>query len=301
MCACLFGQDKGKHSNITRQRMGIRVNRIVRRWQQLVHCRQYCFLEFSVDISGKTAVVTGAASGLGLATVRRLLDAGANVATFDLNEIQDTGIAGHDRVLFQRVDVADEDTVGAAIGNTVARFGALHICCNFAGIAVAARTLGKAGPHPLDLYNKVIRINLIGTFNVLRLAAAQMAENEPLDEHGGRGVIINTASVAAFEGQIGQAAYSASKGGIAGMTVPVARDLAGLGIRVNTIAPGIIHTPIFDSLSDEAIQSLEASVLYPKRLGSPDEVARLAVFIIENDYINAECIRIDGGIRMPPR
>ena len=254
-----------------------------------------------MDISGKTAVVTGGASGLGLATVKRLVDAGANVAVFDLNDVQDAGIVGHDRVLFQRIDVADEDAVSAAIGNTVARFGALHICCNFAGIAVAARTLGRDGPHSLDLYNKVIRVNLSGTFNVLRLAAAQMAENEPLDEHGGRGVIINTASVAAFEGQIGQAAYSASKGGIAGMTVPVARDLAGLGIRVNTIAPGIIHTPIFDSLGDEAIQSLKASVLYPKRLGSPDEVARLAVFIIENDYINAECIRIDGGIRMPPR
>ena len=254
-----------------------------------------------MDISGKTAVVTGGASGLGLATVKRLVDAGANVAVFDLNDVQDAGIAGHDRVLFQRIDVADEDAVGAAIGNTVTRFGALHICCNFAGIAVAARTLGRDGPHSLDVYNKVIRINLSGTFNVLRLAAAQMAENEALDEHGGRGVIINTASVAAFEGQIGQAAYSASKGGIAGMTVPVARDLAGMGIRVNTIAPGIIHTPIFDSLSDEAIQSLKASVLYPKRLGSTDEVARLAVFIIENDYINAETIRIDGGIRMPPR
>ena len=196
-----------------------------------------------MDISGKTAVVTGGASGLGLATVKRLVDAGVNVAVFDLNEVQDSEIAGHDRVLFQHVDVTDEDAVGAAIGNTVTRFGALHICCNFAGIAVAARTLGKDGPHPLDLYNKVIRVNLIGTFNVVRLAAAQMAENEPFDEHGGRGVIINTASVSAFEGQIGQAAYSSSKGGIVGMTIPVARDLAGIGIRVNTIAPGIMSYP----------------------------------------------------------
>ena len=254
-----------------------------------------------MNISGKTAIVSGGASGLGLATVKRLVGAGANVTVLDLNEIQDDGVAGNDRVLYRRVDVADEAPVKAATSDTTAKFGAIHICCNFAGIAVAARTLGRDGPHALDLYNKVIRVNLSGTFNVLRLAAAQMAENEPLDEHGGRGVIINTASVAAFEGQVGQAAYSASKGGIAGMTAPVARDLAGLGIRVNTIAPGIIHTPIFDGLGDEVIESLEASVLFPKRLGSPDEVARLAVFIIENDYINAETIRIDGGIRMPPR
>lgn len=254
-----------------------------------------------MDISGKTAIVTGGASGLGLAAVRRLLDAGAGVAVFDVNEIQDDTLTGNDRVLFRAVDVADEDAVRAAIDATVAKYGALHICCNFAGIVAAAKTMGRDGPHPLDMYNKVIRVNLAGTFNVLRLAAEQMAGNEPFDEHGGRGVIINTASVAAFEGQVGQAAYSASKGGIAAMTVPVARDLAGLGIRVNTIAPGIIHTPIFDGLDDKVLRSLEQSVLYPKRLGDPDEVARLAVFIIENDYINAETIRIDGGIRMSPR
>lgn len=254
-----------------------------------------------MDIPGKTAVVTGGASGLGLATVKRLVDAGAGVAVFDLNEIQDDALTGNDRVLYRRVDVADEDAVRAAIDATVAKFGGIHICCNFAGIIVAAKTMGKSGPHPLDLYNKVIRVNLAGTFNVLRLAAGQMAANEPLDEYGGRGVIVNTASVAAFEGQVGQAAYSASKGGITGMTVPVARDLAGLGIRVNTIAPGLIHTPLFDDLEEKARKSLEESVLYPKRLGSPDEVARLALFIIENDYINAATIRIDGGIRMPPR
>ena len=254
-----------------------------------------------MNISGKTAIVTGGASGLGLATVTRLVDAGANVAVFDLNEIRDRGLAGNEQVLYRRVEVADEDSVKVAISDTAARFGALHICCNFAGIVAAAKTLGKDGPHPLDLYDKVLRINLLGTFNVLRLAAERMAGNEPVDEHGGRGVIINTASVAAFEGQVGQAAYSASKGGIAGMTVPVARDLAALGIRVNTIAPGLIHTPVCDGLGEQVLESLEASVLYPKRLGSPDEVARLVVFIIENDYINAETIRIDGGIRMPPR
>ena len=254
-----------------------------------------------MNISGKTAIVTGGASGLGLATVKRLLDAGANVAVFDLNELQDGNVAGDERVLYRRVDVADEASMQAAISDTTARFDAIHICCNFAGIAVGAKTVGKDGPHSLDLYNKVVRVNLVGTFNVLRLAAEQMAANKPFDEHGGRGVIVNTASVAAFEGQVGQAAYSASKGGIAGMTVPIARDLATLGIRVNTIAPGIIHTPIFDGLEDKVIESLKASVLYPKRLGSPDEVARLVIFIIENDYINAETIRIDGGIRMPPR
>ena len=261
----------------------------------------YVLQERGVNISGKTAIVTGGASGLGLATVRRLVDAGANVGIFDLSELQDDALATSDRVLCRRVDVADEDAVRAAVRDTTAQFGAIHICCNFAGIAVAAKTVGKDGPHPLDLYNKVIRVNLVGTFNVLRLAAEQMAAQEPVDAHGGRGVIINTASVAAFEGQVGQAAYSASKGGIAGMTVPVARDLAALGIRVNAIAPGIIHTPIFAGLDDKVIESLEQSVLYPKRLGSPDEVARLVVFIIENDYINAETIRIDGGIRMPPR
>ena len=255
-----------------------------------------------MNIPGKTAVVTGGASGLGLATVlKRLLDAGAGVAVFDLNELRDAGLTERDRVLYRRVDVADEDAVRAAIDATVERFGALHICCNFAGIAVATRTMGTGGPHPLDLYNKVLRINLSGTFNVLRLAAGQMAANEPFDAHGGRGVIVNTASVAAFEGQVGQAAYSASKGGIAAMTVPVARDLAGLGIRVNAIAPGLIRTPIFDGMDEKVIRALEQSVLYPRRMGSPDEVARLVEFIIENDYINAETIRIDGGIRMQAR
>ncbi len=256
-----------------------------------------------MDISGKTAIVTGGASGLGEATVKRLTDAGANVAIFDLNEELGAKLAEQsgDRVIFQRVDVPDEESVANAISATMAKFDAIHICCNFAGIAAAAKTLGRDGPHALDLYNKVIQVNLAGTFNVLRLAAEQMAKNEPFDEYGGRGAIINTASVAAYEGQIGQAAYSASKGGIVGMTVPVARDLASLGIRVNTIVPGLIATPIFNILEEKVIRALEASVLYPKRLGNPDEVARLAMFIIENDYINGECIRIDGGIRMQAR
>lgn len=256
-----------------------------------------------MDIPGKTAIVTGGASGLGAATVKRLATAGAKVVIFDVNEELGAAMAEQsgEQVLFQRVDVAAEDSVAAAIDHTMATFGAIHICCNFAGIAVAAKTLGKTGPHALDLYNKVLQVNLAGTFNVLRLAAEQMAKNEPVNEHGGRGAIINTASVAAYEGQIGQAAYSASKGGIVGMTVPVARDLASSGIRVNTIVPGLIETPIFQVLEEKVIAALEASVLYPKRLGNAAEVAHLVQFLIENDYINAECIRIDGGIRMQPR
>lgn len=180
-------------------------------------------------------------------------------------------------------------------------FGAIHICINCAGVADTSRTLGRDGPHPLSAWNKVINVNLTGTFNVLRLCAEQMSRNAPLNDDGGRGVIINTASIAAYEGQVGQAAYSASKGGIVGMTLPVARDLASLGIRVNTIVPGLIRTPLFETLKPQVFAELERSVLYPKRLGKPEEIAQLAVCIIENDYINAECIRMDGGVRMQPR
>jgi len=256
-----------------------------------------------MDISGKTAIVTGGASGLGEATVRRLVAAGARVGIFDLNEASGRKLADEfgAQVLFQKADVPNEDSVTRAIENTLSEFNAIHICCNFAGIGAGAKTIGKDGPHSLDLYNKVIQINLVGTFNVLRLAAEQMTKNEPLNGSGNRGVIINTASVAAYEGQIGQVAYSASKGGVIGMTVPLARELAGAGIRVNTLVPGVIETPLFNDLDEKMINSLQASVLYPQRLGQPDEVAHLAQFIIENDYMNAECIRIDGGIRMQAR
>ena len=253
-----------------------------------------------MQLSNKVAIVTGGASGLGLATVEAYLARGAKVAIFDF---ADAGAAVAERLgancLFQKVNVADEASVQAAIAATVAKFGTIHICCNFAGIGVAAKTLGKEGPLPLADFDKVIKVNLIGTFNVLRLAAAEMAKNEP--EDGERGVIINTASVAAFEGQIGQAAYSASKGGVVGMTLPIARDLASLGIRCNTIAPGLIHTPMFNSLPAAAVESLSASVLNPKRLGRPEEIAMTAVFIVENGYVNGETIRVDGGIRMQPR
>ncbi len=235
--------------------------------------------------------------------MRRLAAAGARVGIFDRN-----AQAGHRladelgaKVIFRNVDVTDEESVGQAIEHTLSEFHAIHICCNFAGILASAKTVGKDGPHPLDLYNNVIQINLVGTFNVLRLAAEQMMKNAPLDEYGNRGVIINTASVAASEGQIGQAAYSASKAGVIGMMLPIARELASAGIRLNTLSPGLIETPLFHNLDEKMITSLEASVLHPKRLGQAEEVAHLAQCIIENDYINAECIRIDGGIRMQPR
>ncbi|RLA56034.1 MAG: 3-hydroxyacyl-CoA dehydrogenase [Gammaproteobacteria bacterium] len=256
-----------------------------------------------MDIKNKVAVITGGASGLGEATVRRFAGIGAKIAIFDMNEERGSAIAkelGTD-VIFHKVDVADEESVQAAIDATVATFGAIHICCNYAGLGNAIKTVGKDGAFPLDAFKFVINVNLIGTFNVLRLAAEVMSKQDPVTEDGGRGVIINTASVAAYEGQMGQAAYSASKGGVIGMTLPIARDLAQLGIRVNTIVPGLIHTPLFDSAPKKVVESLSATVLNPKRLGRPDEIAHLAQYIVENDYTNGECIRMDGGIRMQPR
>lgn len=254
-----------------------------------------------MKIEHSVAVITGGASGLGLATVEKFVSLGAKVAIFDFNET--LGLAVVERlgaqVMFAKVNVADEDSVQAAIDQTIAHFGAIHICINYAGIGNAGKTLGKKGVLPLADFNKVLQVNLVGTFNVLRLAAEQMAKNELID--GERGVIINTASVAAYEGQIGQAAYSASKGGVVGMTLPIARDLASYGIRVNTIVPGLIHTPMFDSLEPNVITALSATVLNPQRLGRPDEIAHTAVYIVENGYVNGECIRVDGGIRMQPR
>jgi len=256
-----------------------------------------------MEIAGKVAIITGGASGLGEATVRRLARMGARVAIFDLNDQRGNAVAAElgETVSYHNVNVTSEESVQAAIAAVMEKHGAIHICCNYAGIGNAMKTMGKNGPFPLAEFNKVIQINLVGTFNVLRLAAEQMAKNEPLNSDGGRGVIINTASVAAYEGQIGQAAYSASKGGVVGMTLPVARDLASYGIRVNTIVPGLINTPLFQSLPAPAVKALGQQVLFPQRLGEADEIAHLAVAIIENDYINGECIRMDGGIRMQPR
>jgi len=256
-----------------------------------------------MEISGKVAVITGGASGLGEATVRRLARMGARVAIFDLNAERGNALAAElgANVMYQSVNVTDEASVQAGIAAVVDAWGTLHICCNYAGIGNAIKTIGKTGPFPLAEFNKVIQINLVGTFNVLRLAAEQMAKHDPVNADGVRGVIINTASVAAYEGQIGQAAYSASKGGVVGMTLPIARDLASYGIRCNTIVPGLIDTPLFKGLPEPAVKALSETVLFPKRLGSSDEIAHLAVAIIENDYINGECIRMDGGIRMQPR
>ncbi len=263
-----------------------------------------------MDVKDKVAVVTGGASGLGRATVKRLVAAGGKCAIFDMNEEKGNALVAElgDSVIFCQVNVTDEDSVKAGIAKTMEAFGAIHIDCNFAGIGNAVRTVGKKGVFPLDAFKLIIDVNLIGTFNVLRLCAEQMQANEPFNKDGGRGVIINTASVAAYEGQIGQAAYSASKGGVVGMTLPIARDLAVLGIRVNTIVPGLIATPLMMGGAEELtpeiwefLKPLGEQVLFPKRLGDPDEIAHVTMMMVENDYINGECIRLDGGIRMQPK
>jgi NAD(P)-dependent dehydrogenase (short-subunit alcohol dehydrogenase family) len=253
-----------------------------------------------MEIDGTAAIVTGAASGLGAATARRLGAAGVKVTVVDLQD--DLGAAVADEVggTYVRADVTNGEHVAAAIV-AAAELGPLRILVNCAGIATAARTLNRDGEaHDLRLFEKVVAVNLVGSFNCIRLAAAKMATTEPMAS-GERGAIVNTASVAAFDGQIGQAAYSASKGGVAGMTLPVARDLSAVGIRVNTIAPGLMDTPMLAGLPEEAIRSLGTQVLFPKRLGTPEEYAELAHFLITHSYMNAETVRLDGGIRMGPK
>ncbi len=256
-----------------------------------------------MKIAGAGVVITGGASGIGRAVAQAMAEKGGRVAIFDLNEAAGQQVAKDlaGGALFAPANVADESSVASAIANTMMAFGAIHVCVNCAGIGSAHKTFGKEGPFPLAAWNKTIAVNLTGTFNVTRLCAEQIAKNQPLDRNGGRGVIINIASIAAYDGQMGQAAYSASKAGIVGMTLPMARDLSGIGIRVNTIAPGLIETPLLGSLPMEVLDALAKSVLYPKRLGKPEEIAQVAVALVENDYINAECIRVDGGIRMQPR
>ncbi|AMT72613.1 MULTISPECIES: 3-hydroxyacyl-CoA dehydrogenase [Mycobacteroides] len=251
-----------------------------------------------MEIKDAVAVVTGGASGLGLATTKRLLDAGASVVVIDLKGEEVVAALG-DRARFVATDVVDEEGVDKAL-DVAESMGPLRININCAGIGNAIKTLGKEGPFPLADFRKVVEVNLIGTFNVLRLAAQRIAATEPLKGEE-RGVIINTASVAAFEGQVGQAAYTASKSGVAGMTIPVARDLARSLIRVCTIAPGLFKTPLLASLPEPAQQSLGQQVPHPARLGDPDEYGALAVHIVENPMLNGEVIRLDGAIRMAPR
>jgi NAD(P)-dependent dehydrogenase (short-subunit alcohol dehydrogenase family) len=250
-----------------------------------------------VEIKDAVAVVTGGASGLGLATTKRLLDAGAQVVVLDIRGKEAVAELG-DRSVFAETDVTNEAAVTAAL-DTAEKLGPLRIAVNCAGTGNAMKTLSKDGPFPLDAFRKIVEINLIGTFNVIRLAAERMAKTEPVGEE--RGVIVNTASVAAFDGQVGQAAYSASKGGVVGMTLPIARDLSRELIRVVTIAPGLFDTPLLAGLPEPAKESLGKQVPHPSRLGKPDEYGALAVHIVENPMLNGEVIRLDGAIRMAPR
>jgi len=255
-----------------------------------------------MQLDGHTFVVSGGASGLGAACARRLIAAGARVVLADVNAAAGQHMAGDlgANARFVHTDVTQADSVQQAVDAAVEAFGALHGAISCAGIGVAERTLGRSGPHPLADFVRVVTVNLIGTFNVIRLAAAAIARNEP-NVAGERGVLVNTASVAAFDGQIGQAAYAASKGGIVGMTLPIARDLARHGIRVMTIAPGIFDTPLLAGLPEPARQSLGHQVPFPSRLGRPDEFAALVQHIVENEMLNGEVIRLDGAIRMAPR
>ena len=250
--------------------------------------------------NGQVAIVTGGGSGLGEATAHALAARGARVAIFDVGLERAEQVAAGIGGIAVQCDVSSAESGVAAIAEVVKKLGAPRILVNCAGIAIGVKTIGKDGPHPLDQYRKVIEVNLIGTFNMIRLMADEAAKLDALDG-GERGVIVNTASVAAYDGQVGQAAYSASKGGVVGMTLPVARDLARSGIRVCTIAPGIFKTPMMAAMPQEVQDSLGAAVPFPSRLGEPAEYAALALHIVENQMLNAETIRLDGAIRMAPR
>jgi NAD(P)-dependent dehydrogenase (short-subunit alcohol dehydrogenase family) len=253
-------------------------------------------------VEDSTFFVTGASSGLGAATARLLAENGANIVLADVNEEAGEQVVSEigSGAKFVRTDVTDEGSVQDALDSVVDTFGSLNGVVNCAGIGPAAKLVGRKGVHDLGLFTKTVEINLVGTFNVIRLAAVKLVENKP-GEDGERGVIVNTASVAAFDGQIGQAAYAASKGGVVSMTLPVARELASSGIRVVTIAPGIFETPMLAALPDDAKESLGKQVPFPPRLGRPEEYAALAKHIVENQMLNGEVIRLDGGIRMAPR
>ena len=253
-----------------------------------------------MQVDGNVAIITGGASGLGAGAARELAKAGGQIAIWDIQEDKGLEIAKEVGGVFCNCDVTSEESVIAAMEETKEALGVGRILVNCAGTGIAIKTSSRGEAHPLDQFQRIININLIGTFNCIRLATTAMIELEPMD-HGERGVVINTASVAAYDGQIGQAAYSASKGGIVGMTLPVARDLADKGIRVCTIAPGIFETPLLGTLPDDVRQSLANAVPFPQKLGQPSEYAQLARQIVEIVKLNAETIRLDGAIRMAPR
>jgi len=258
-----------------------------------------------MDLSNSTAIVTGGASGIGAACVRQLAARGATVIIADLQADKGEALAEEVKGVFAQVDVTNTEQITAAVEQAAA-IAPLRACVNSAGIGWAQRTIGRDGQlesaHSLEAFSKVVAINLIGTFDMTRQAATVMSRNEA-DANGQRGAIVNMASVAAFDGQIGQASYSASKGGVVGMTLPIARDLAASGIRVNTVAPGLIDTPIYDGFPnpEEFKANLGSNVLFPKRLGTADELASMVLELLTNDYMNAEVVRVDGGIRMPPK
>jgi NAD(P)-dependent dehydrogenase (short-subunit alcohol dehydrogenase family) len=258
-----------------------------------------------MNVENKVAVITGGASGLGKATLEELNKADIKVAIFDINKDQGEGIVaelGADNVLFAQTDVTSETSVEEAFELVMTKFGRVDICINCAGIAPAKKVLDREKKaQPLSAFSTAININLIGSFNVARVAAEKMALNEPSGEANERGIIINTASVAAYDGQIGQTAYAASKGAIVALTLPMARDLASTGIRVNTIAPGIMGTPMLLGMPENVQESLVDKIQFPKRMGLPSEFGRLAIHIIENSYLNGETIRLDAAIRMPPK
>jgi len=253
-----------------------------------------------MNIEGAGALVAGGASGLGEATARALAAAGAEVVVADLNAEKGEALAAEIGAGFVTADVTDADAVGAAVEQAADVAGGLRISVCCAGIGWAERVSHKRGPHNLEYFSNVVKVNLIGSFNVLRLAATAMSENEP-DEEGERGVCVNTASIAAFDGQIGQIAYAASKGGIVGMTLPAARDMAGRGVRVMTIAPGLFDTPLLAALPEEARTALGEGIPFPSRLGRPEEYARMVLAIAANPMLNGETIRLDGALRMPPK
>lgn len=258
-----------------------------------------------MKLNGKVALITGGASGLGEGTAEMLVRSGTKVILLDTNEALGNDVAGRlgkENALFCKADVTDEISVGEAIAAGVEKFGGLHICVNCAGIGTSSKTLGKSGPFPMDLFQKIINVNLVGTFNVMRLCAEQMSKQEPEGSDQERGVIINTASIAAFEGQVGQLGYSASKGGVVAMTLPAARDLASFGIRVLCIAPGIIDTPMLSNqLNADIRNALISNIQFPKRLGLPSDFAITVMNLVENSYLNGEVIRMDAALRLTAR